>query len=80
MSEFAFIANVPEGIREFIETEVQAWVDRGDFPVLGLRLPNGVEVDFCRRPWPPRLDIPTTVGCERDSDEDECASFLANKR
>lgn len=67
--KFEFIENVPEGVRELVRTEVQAWVDRADYPVFGVVLPNGVEVDFCRRPWPPAADELTTVGAERDTDE-----------
>jgi hypothetical protein len=77
---FKFINNVPVGIRPLVQDEIAHWIERADYPVLcGVRLPNGAEVDFCRRPWPPRADVMTTVGAERDSDEQAMEDFLNAK-
>jgi hypothetical protein len=79
MIVFQFIDNVPVGIRSLIEHEISAWIDRADYPVYGLKLPNGVHVDFCRRPWPPSQHIPATVGSERDYDETLIEEYLASR-
>lgn len=76
---FSFIDNVPEGVWPLVQEELQAWVDRADFPVFGLTLPNGAHVDFCRRPWPPD-DRAATVGAERDIDQRFMNEFLTKTK
>jgi len=75
---YDFIENVPEGVRPYLRRQVQAWIERRDYPVCAFTLPNGESVDLCQRPWPAwrgavRL---VTVGAERDSDEEILLKFL----
>jgi hypothetical protein len=72
---FTFIENVPEGARPYLRRDVQAWIDRNDYPVCAFTLPNGSVVDLCRRPWPPDA-YEDTVGAERQSDYELLLKFV----
>lgn len=76
MKDFKFISNVPNAVRPHIRESIAAWIERADCPVIGVTTPFG-EVDFCRRPWPPHPGVITTVGSERNSDEELLLKWAA---
>lgn len=79
MTSFRFIRSVPEAVRPLIQESIAAWIERADAPVHSIHLPGVGEIDFCRRPWPPKLDVVTTVGAERDIDEVLMKEYLSER-
>jgi hypothetical protein len=71
-----FIASVPLRMRPLVFNKVAAWIERADYPVLGMYIDGVGEVDFSRRPWPPKRGVVTTVGAERDIDEQVMREFV----
>jgi hypothetical protein len=71
-----FVASVPLVIRSLVFNKVSAWIERADCPVFGVYIDGAGEVDFSRRPWPPKRGVVTTIGAERDTDEHVMREFV----
>ena len=63
---FTFSDDVPENIRTFLISMLQAWVDRADLPLYRIETTRYGLVSFIRSPWPPALPTLVSPAGEQD--------------